>query len=40
MTMQRLLLALTVVNLGLLIFLLLSHIRPALANSVALHYVP
>ncbi len=35
MKMQRLLLALTVVNLGLLIFLLLSHIRPALANSVA-----
>ena len=35
MKMQRLLLALTVVNLGLLIFLLLSHVRPALANSVA-----
>jgi hypothetical protein len=35
MKMQRVLLALTVVNLGLLIFLLLSHIRPALANSVA-----
>ena len=33
MKMQRLLLALTVVNLGLLIFLLLPHIRPALANS-------
>jgi hypothetical protein len=35
MKMQRLLLVLTVVNLGLLIFLLLSHIRPALANGVA-----
>ena len=35
MKMQRLLLVLTVVNLGLLVFLLLSHIRPALANSVA-----
>ncbi len=35
MKMQRLLLALTVVNLGLLTFLLLSEIRPALANSVA-----
>ncbi len=35
MKMQRLLLALTVVNLGLLTFLLLSQIRPALANSVA-----
>ena len=35
MKMQRVLLALTVVNLGLLIFLLLSQIRPALANSVA-----
>jgi hypothetical protein len=35
MKVQRLLLALTVINLGLLIFLLLSHIRPALANSVA-----
>src|SRR5947207_1252111 len=34
MKMQRLLLVLTVVNLGLLIFLLLSHIRPAWANSV------
>lgn len=31
--MQRILLALTVVNLGLLIFLLLSHFRPALADS-------
>lgn len=35
MRIQRLLIALTVVNLGLLLFLLLSHIRPALANSVA-----
>ena len=35
MKMQRLLIALTVVNPGLLIFLLLSHIGPALANSVA-----
>jgi hypothetical protein len=35
MKIQRLLIALTVVNLGLLIFLLLSHIGPALANSVA-----
>ena len=35
MKMQRLLLALTVVNLGVLIFLLLSYIRPALADSVA-----
>jgi hypothetical protein len=33
--MQRLLIALTLVNLGLLIFLLLSHIGPALANGVA-----
>jgi hypothetical protein len=32
MKTQRLLIALTVVNLGLLIFLLLSHIGPALAN--------
>jgi hypothetical protein len=36
MKIQRLLIALTVVNLGLLIFLLLPHIGPALANSVAL----
>src|SRR5438876_4191430 len=35
MRTQRLLLAITVVNFGLLIFLLLSHIRPALANGVA-----
>jgi hypothetical protein len=35
MKMQRLLIALTVVNLGLLIFLLLSHIGPALANGAA-----
>jgi hypothetical protein len=35
MKIQRLLIALTVVNLGLLIFVLLSHIGPALANSVA-----
>ena len=35
MKMQRLLTALTVVNLGLLIFLLLPHIGPAQANSVA-----
>ena len=35
MKMQRLLIALTVVNLGLLVFLLLSHIGPALANSGA-----
>jgi hypothetical protein len=35
MQMQRLLIALTAVNLGLLIFLLLSHIGPALAQSVA-----
>ncbi len=35
MKMQRLLIVLTVVNLGLLIFLLLSHIGPALAHSVA-----
>ena len=35
MKMQRLLLALTVVNLGLLISLLLSHTRPTLASSVA-----
>lgn len=34
MKMQRLLLALTVVNLGLLIFLLLPHFRPALASGV------
>jgi hypothetical protein len=35
MKIQRLLIALTVVNLGLLIFLLLAHIGPALAKSVA-----
>ena len=35
MKMQRLLLVLTVVNLGLLMFLLLSQIRPVLANNVA-----
>jgi hypothetical protein len=35
MKLQRLLIVLTVVNLGLLIFLLLSHIGPTLANSVA-----
>lgn len=35
MKIQRLLIALTAVNLGLLIFLLLPHIEPALANSVA-----
>ena len=35
MKMQRLLLALAVVNLVLLIFLLQSHIGPALANGVA-----
>jgi hypothetical protein len=35
MKMQRLLLALTVVDLGLLLLLLISHIGPALANSVA-----
>ena len=35
MKIQRILIALTVVNLGLLIFLLLSHVRPALANSDA-----
>jgi hypothetical protein len=35
MKTQRLLLALTVVNLGLLILLLLSHIGPALADSAA-----
>lgn len=34
MKLQRLLLALSVVNLGLLIFLLLSHISPALADGV------
>lgn len=35
MKIQRLLIALTVVNLGLLMFLLLPHIGPALANSAA-----
>jgi hypothetical protein len=35
MKIQRVLIALTVVNLGLLILLLLSHTGPALANSVA-----
>jgi hypothetical protein len=35
MKMQRLLLVLTVVNLGLLVLLLLSHIGPALANDAA-----
>lgn len=35
MKIQRLLIALTVVNLGLLMYLLLSQIGPALANSVA-----
>jgi hypothetical protein len=35
MKMQRLLLALTAVNLGLLIFVLLSHLRPALADGAA-----
>ena len=35
MKMQRLLIVLTVVNLGMLICLLRSHIGPALANSVA-----
>ena len=35
MKMQRLLIALTVVNLGLLSFLLLSQIGPVLANSAA-----
>jgi hypothetical protein len=35
MKIQRLLIALTVVNLGLLIFLLLSHVGPTLANGVA-----
>ena len=33
MKMQRLLIALTVVNLGLLVFLLLSRIEPAFANN-------
>jgi len=36
MKMQRLLITLAVVNLGLLLFLLLSHIGPVLAPSVAL----
>ncbi len=35
MKTQRLLIALTVTNLGLLIFLLLSHVGPAPASSVA-----
>ncbi len=35
MKMQRLLLVLSVVNLGLLVLLLLSHIGPALANDAA-----
>jgi hypothetical protein len=35
MKMQRLLITLTVVNLGLLLFLLLTHIGPAVATSVA-----
>jgi hypothetical protein len=35
MKMQRLLLVLTVVNLGLLVLLLMSHIGPALANDAA-----
>ena len=35
MKTQRLLIALTVVNMGLLIFLLVSHRVPALANDVA-----
>ena len=35
MKVQRLLIGLTVVNLGLLIFLLLPHIGPASANDVA-----
>jgi hypothetical protein len=35
MKMQRLLLVLTVVNLGLLVLLLLPHIGPALANDAA-----
>ena len=35
MKMQRLLIVLTLVNLGLLVLLLLSHIGPALANGAA-----
>jgi hypothetical protein len=35
MKSERLLTALTVVNLGLLVFLLQSHVGPALANNVA-----